>query len=408
MKKLLFTGVIAAMLTLSGAAFAQNDKNTNDILPIPVETEESYSAEVSLPVNDIKENDVVYLNIALKEPKDIYGFEMNIEYDSSLLKYKGTEINSSAEKPILVEENSNGELFVVFSCVGNAKITSENMAVIEFSAISDGEGEVILKSLKTVFDDMTYKYFDNLNETATVVIEEDEPTEVSRPSHGGGGGGGGSFKGGSVTSSATITPPEPIIKEDPKEEPTLKSDYTDIDETFWAYDAIKSLSDKGIISGYTDGSFKPNDQITRAEFAKLITSMSGIKYEAGYKYDFVDVFDESWYFDAVYRAAYLGLMKGESGGTFRPDDTITREEAAVVIERSGIVFGKTFKPVCDNTVFKDENEISDFAAESVDVLCLAGIISGDDNGCFNPKNGITRAETATLLSRFDSLDGGEF
>ena len=148
----------------------------------------------------------------------------------------------------------------------------------------------------------------------------------------------------------------------------------------------------GIVSGVTQNTFEPDRSITRAEFATLIAK--ALKLENA-KADFADVTDE-WFAAFVGAAAKAGIIAG-SDGFFRPNDTITREEMAVIVVKAYEYLGKTSQNA--ELGFTDNDEISVWATEFVEKAVGVGLISGMGDGSFGPKASATRAQSASLVKR---------
>jgi len=160
----------------------------------------------------------------------------------------------------------------------------------------------------------------------------------------------------------------------------------------WASPAIEQWSDYGIVNGY-GGNFRPSDPITRAEMAALMQRVIGYT-EIG-ENPFADVEYGKWYYDDVLKLAAAGIMAGYDGKA-RPEDNITREEAAALIARAfGIPALDT-----DPNPFNDAASLSDWAKGIVNALHAAGYISGMPGNIFNPKADITRAEAVTIIDNF--------
>lgn len=212
-------------------------------------------------------------------------------------------------------------------------------------------------------------------------------TEPKKDYVGGGiGGGGGPIK-------------PPVTEEEKPEEgdtensgSTPKEPLADMAD-HWAEAEVKRAFEMGIVSGYEDGSYKPDNNITRAEFAKLIAAY--LKLDTSKGASFADVAADSWYFGVVGAVAEAGIVKG-SGDNFEPDESITREDAAVMLARMIEYLGKTLAE--GEAEFKDEAEISDYAKAAVNGLSTLKIIEGYDGG-FAPKDNTTRAAAAALLLR---------
>ena len=114
---------------------------------------------------------------------------------------------------------------------------------------------------------------------------------------------------------------------------TETNSYTDVAPTAWYNNAVSTLSRMGILGGYEDGTFRPNDSITRAEFAKIAVSF--FEYEdISAENIFTDVAAGSWYENFVAVAAKLGLIEGYAGNVYRPNESITRAEACTIINRT--------------------------------------------------------------------------
>lgn len=117
-----------------------------------------------------------------------------------------------------------------------------------------------------------------------------------------------------------------------KEEHKMR--YKDLPETHWAYKAVEYLSEKGIVDGYEDGTFKPYVYVTRAEIAVMIARNDG-RYDKDHKYllSLSDVSPDAWYTNEVNFCIETGLITGYPDGTFRPNAFVTRSEIATILVR---------------------------------------------------------------------------
>lgn len=178
--------------------------------------------------------------------------------------------------------------------------------------------------------------------------------------------------------------------------PTLaygdSSDY----ENHWASTTIEKWKDRGIIIGYEDGSFKPQKNITRAEFAQIMVRIFGYTNVDNSKV-YSDVNQKDWFYEAVNCISSLEIMYGYNENMFRPNDIITREEATYAMANAYKVEGQTEKS------FEDEDEISKWAMDSVKSMLSNKYVNGTPGGYFNPQDGITRAE---LIQIIDNITGG--
>lgn len=159
----------------------------------------------------------------------------------------------------------------------------------------------------------------------------------------------------------------------------------------WAQEIIENLSERNIIDGFEDGSFRPDTSVTRAQFCKMIVTALNLSNSENVT-GFNDVNESDWYAQYVYAASENGIVNG-SDGYFMPNDEITRQDAAIMIFRALKSRGRN---VFGSKLFDDTDSIADYAKDAVSALAASGIINGSD-GKFNPLNTTTRAEAATML-----------
>ena len=157
------------------------------------------------------------------------------------------------------------------------------------------------------------------------------------------------------------------------------------------------MVEQGIIYGKSAKNFAPEDKITRAEFATLISRMLGL---AEKEYEFNDVKTENWYSKTVASVAAAGYMSGFNGN-FRPEDNMTREEMAVVL--FAIISEKQITSDAEAISFADELEISDWAKDAVNAMTKIGIINGMGDNKFAPSGEATRAQTVVMLTRLQDV-----
>lgn len=316
------------------------------------------------------------------------------------------------------------------SVSNNRNSNSDNIFCrVVFSAQKDGKTDVKLSSLKTVFEDLTYFSEENLKLSVSVNItdpnKKDEEENNKKPGGSSGGGGGGISFGGGVTS---VGKPSPNIKNEGDD--TVDSDtnidedknsgpvnnnisFSDMDKSHWAYESIIKMAEKGIINGFEDGTFKPEDYITRAEFSKVLFGIGKFKdmdldADFGNKnlsdIEFSDVSVDDWFYEEVGTLAKIGIING-SDDLFLPNDNISRQDAALMVKR--LVDYKNIAIALNDTdtikTFSDGDSISDYAFEAVNYLSKGGILTGDENNRFNPNSNMTRAEAATMLFRVYNL-----
>lgn len=204
----------------------------------------------------------------------------------------------------------------------------------------------------------------------------------------GGGSGGGGGKG--IAGSAVT----PDIVESVDKTPR----FDDIADAEWARPYIVYLQDRGIMSGDGDGRVRPNDNISREEFVKLLLGAFGIKVEPSTAQSaFADVDANEWYAPYVDKAVADGIVNGISDSRFGIGGALTRQDCAVMICRTADSLRQLLPPTVQEIEFSDSADIADYARNAAAALQKAGVISGYENGEFLPNNPITRAETAKMI-----------
>jgi hypothetical protein len=174
--------------------------------------------------------------------------------------------------------------------------------------------------------------------------------------------------------------------------------FSDI-SAHWSKANVEKLAARNIAFGKNSGLFAPNDYVTRAEFAVMITRALGITEEEG-SMNLEDV--QGWYAEDISTAYDAGLINGRSDGKFYPNERIQRKDMAVMIHNALKFVGKdvTVKNIEGIlSVFPDRAEISEYAKESVAVCADAGIILGRDTKEFDPDENATRAEASAIIER---------
>ncbi|HZK43201.1 MAG TPA: S-layer homology domain-containing protein, partial [Syntrophomonadaceae bacterium] len=157
----------------------------------------------------------------------------------------------------------------------------------------------------------------------------------------------------------------------------------------WAEASIRKLLELGAITGYPDGTFRPNQNITRAEFTTIL--VNAFKLSPAKGKPFSDT-TEHWAEDYIATATAHGIVQGYSDTVFAPEQLITREQMAVMIVKICAV-----EKIADSKQFSDTDQISSWAKEAIDIATGHQLISGYPDGSFKPLNNATRAEVATLI-----------
>ena len=220
----------------------------------------------------------------------------------------------------------------------------------------------------------------------------DAETDGKTNNRGSGSGGGG----GDRNVSMQIGLPEDVTPDNEGENTGDELPFRDLDGYDWAKGSIRLLYQKGIVNGRTDSEFAPDALITRAEAVKMIVlTLGGVDENA--ESSFSDIGTDMWSYPYLATAEQKGIISGYGNGMSGAEDYVTREDLAVMVLRAANLSGKGYE-AGGSLEFGDAAAISPYAAEAVQKLCSAGVISGADNNLFLPKNNATRAQSAKILA----------
>ena len=281
---------------------------------------------------------------------------------------------NKAEEVIIVSSINNGSADTVKNILSDYKTKLGANGV----SISDKLAEA-----------MTKQSFSDVADVKKFIADYTESGSGGNSSSGGSGGTGSSFG-----SKNTYTGKEAEIPNTSDEDSKTIYPFDDIADIPWAADAITQLSYRGVLNGKSERLFMPNDNVTREEFAKIITVAFKLNL-VNTECPFGDVDENNWAYPYIRSAYKAGIIKGVSDTEFGYGQNITREDLCVMINRM-LTVGELTLPQVDGGVFGDDGEISDYAKESVYYLERAGIILGDGTN-FNPKANATRAEAAKIV-----------
>lgn len=168
---------------------------------------------------------------------------------------------------------------------------------------------------------------------------------------------------------------------------------TDIDN-HWAAIQIKSMIDGRIINGYPDNTFKPDHEITRAEFVTMVNK--AYRFTATTEINYPDVDKAHWFAGEISKAKAAGYLSGYADGTMKPGNTITRQEAAVIIAKASKIDSGSEQELAK---FKDSADIPEWSRGALAALTAKGYIGGYPDGTIKAARIITRAEAAVLLTK---------
>lgn len=217
---------------------------------------------------------------------------------------------------------------------------------------------------------------------------------------GGGGGGRGTVSGGNHTSAdANLVVNPARVRDDPLDKKLLLSEYySDIDGYEWAFAAILSLTQDGIVSGTGNNKFEPARTLKREEFMKLLVNAFDLA-DMKATCSFSDVDKDAWYYMYIASAEQAGITSGRGDGTFGIGDDVTREEMATLVYRAAVKAGAKLAPAAGNSNFNysDIGSLSPYAVEAVQTLAFNGIMAGETGELYAPKTGASRAQAAVVI-----------
>lgn len=178
--------------------------------------------------------------------------------------------------------------------------------------------------------------------------------------------------------------------------------FTDVSKSHPNYQAITELAERKVINGYTDGTFRPNNQVNRAEFAAFVARSLDLPAADS---NFKDVPKSAALYDGVSRAYKAGIIKGFSDGSFKPTVAVNRQDMAVMIDRAMQLKGSYTKTKALN--FSDSSKVGAYAKTSVERLYHYNVMGAYSGTTFQPTTIGTRSETAKHIYNMLNVVGGD-
>ncbi len=173
--------------------------------------------------------------------------------------------------------------------------------------------------------------------------------------------------------------------------------FTDVKTTDWYYNAVLYAYQNGIMQGVGDAAFSPDTNLTRAQMVQILYNIEG--KPAVTASGFLDVKNDAWYADAVAWAKANGIVTGYDNFTFGPEDTLTRAQAATILMRYAAYKGMDVNASTALT-FTDSANVPDWASDAMTWCAAKGLLQGDDSHNLLPNGTATRAQIATIMQRF--------
>ena len=296
-------------------------------------------------------------------------------YDASNVKVttltvtaqNGTDTKTYTVKDIKTKDANTGALLTSVK-VNNTSATINNTAKTVTVSLPFGTnlGQVTLDITASTMAAVSFPNYDPKNPDKTYDIRNGLKITVTS-------------ENGATTNVYTLTA-------------TTAAQFSDVNTGDWFYQNVMDAVAAGIVSGRGDGTFGPNDRITRRDFAIMVSKLllDGEDAPEATTTPFSDVAANDYGLNAIAYCAENGIISGFDG-EFRPGDNITRQEAASVMKNALELTGTT------SELFADDAAIATWAKANVYACKAAGVFNGDDNNNFNPTSTLTRAEAASIM-----------
>ena len=176
--------------------------------------------------------------------------------------------------------------------------------------------------------------------------------------------------------------------------------FVDVKRSDWFYNAVEYVYTNNIIKGYNATTFAPNDQLTRGMMVTILHRMEGSPAVSG-NTKFSDVQNSKYYYyNAVKWASDKGIVSGYDNGKFGPDDNITREQLAVILCKYAKYKGKNTTQTNDLSAFSDRSKVSKYALAQMKWAVGSGVITGNKDKTLKPQGNATRAEVSAMLEKY--------
>lgn len=232
---------------------------------------------------------------------------------------------------------------------------------------------------------------------------EEAYNNLKKKAETGGGSGGSGGSGGLVTGPVTDANAGDKNETGTVENTQQNSDettsaFSDVGNDYWGYEAIKYLADLKVINGFEDGTFRPEELVTREQIAKMLCEAFELNFAEQYT-AYSDLQPGLWCEIYVQQITASGIMKGMGDSVFGIGKTLTRQDLAVIAYRlieNGIL-ENTFSESAEFVPFNDIAQAADYAHEAINKMKQYGIINGMGNNAFAPLGGVTRAQAAQII-----------
>ena len=175
--------------------------------------------------------------------------------------------------------------------------------------------------------------------------------------------------------------------------------FTDVPAGSWYYDAVQYVYEEGLMGGTGNDRFSPDLTTSRGMIVTILYRLEGSPAVSGGA-TFADVSSGQWYSDGVAWASASGIVTGYSNGSFGPNDTITREQMAAILYRYAKYKGYDVSARAQLSSYSDASQVASYATDSMSWAVGSGLITGTSGTTLSPAGSATRAQAAVILARF--------
>lgn len=287
---------------------------------------------------------------------------------------------------IYTTSKQNGSQVTLYLTAKNGVLASDGTLALGALTAADGTAFTI-----TGFSGLL------MTDSASGGISAPDSGGVAGGNTGGIPGGGGSSSGGSTGGNSGSTGSGTEGGSDGSEPQPLP--FSDVAEGIWYADAVSYVYQHGLMTGTSENRFSPDVTTSRAMIVTMLYRLEGSPAVSGAA-AFPDVAPGQWYADAVAWASANGIVTGYDNGNFGPEDTITREQLAVIFYRYAAYKGYDKTPAASLDGYTDAAKVSPYATQAMGWAISTGLITGTSDTTLSPGGFATRAQAAVILTRF--------
>lgn len=339
------------------------------------------------------DNDLVMVNVCIKDVSDVCTGGFNLIYDNSALEVTEVKAGELLSGTMVVINPEYDEDSIRVTWAGLDEISSEgSLLVATFKTLKETEKmEFVFEKVKFTDFNGEVVGIDNIK-NAEVKIESANKTD---------GGSGSSNRKPSSVITTIESKPQTGAETHTDEKTEWINPFVDIKETDWCYKNIEFVSANGYMKGISENEFAPDNELTRSMFVTILYRMENEPEQVTDEKKFEDIEQDSWYEKAVLWANEKNIVYGVTDTSFDPYGKITREQLVTILYRYAVYKKSDMDySVSKTNEFEDISALSEYAQIPFEWAISNSIISGKTDRTINPKDTATRAESAAILTRF--------